>query len=251
MCAARSPTRRAPPNAIPTPSSSLPSPRRFRRPSSRKRLPPGQRIFGENRVQEAAAKWPALRERHPDLELHLIGPLQSNKVREAVALFDVIETRRPAEDRARSRRGNATHGKAPAPVRAGQHRRGAAKGGHHSGRGRCLRRACAATSSVSPSTGSCAFRRSTRSRRCISRCSPRSPAGSDVKELSMGMSGDFARAPFAFGATYVRVGTAIFGARDAAAHSRDIPSPFGALTSSCGRVAMRVALTGSVLDRCP
>ena len=52
----------------------------------------GQRIFGENRVQEAKAKWPALRERHPDLALHLIGPLQSNKAREAVALFDAIHT---------------------------------------------------------------------------------------------------------------------------------------------------------------
>src|SRR6266511_4053395 len=52
----------------------------------------GQRMFGENRVQEARAKWPELKERHPDLELHLIGPLQSNKVREAVAHFDVIET---------------------------------------------------------------------------------------------------------------------------------------------------------------
>lgn len=52
----------------------------------------GQRVFGENRVQETAAKWPALRESVPDLVLHLIGPLQSNKAREAVALFDVIET---------------------------------------------------------------------------------------------------------------------------------------------------------------
>ena len=52
----------------------------------------GQRVFGENRVQEAQAKWPALRERFPDIELHLIGPLQSNKAKEAVALFDVIET---------------------------------------------------------------------------------------------------------------------------------------------------------------
>lgn len=52
----------------------------------------GQRIFGENRVQEAQGKWPELREAHPDLELRLIGPLQSNKAREAVALFDVIET---------------------------------------------------------------------------------------------------------------------------------------------------------------
>ncbi|RUV11703.1 YggS family pyridoxal phosphate-dependent enzyme, partial [Mesorhizobium sp. M5C.F.Ca.IN.020.32.2.1] len=50
----------------------------------------GQSIFGENRVQEAQAKWPALKEAFPDIELHLIGPLQSNKAKEAVALFDVI-----------------------------------------------------------------------------------------------------------------------------------------------------------------
>src|SRR6476620_6299818 len=52
----------------------------------------GQRVFGENRVQEAKAKWPALRDLHPDLVLHLIGPLQSNKAKEAVALFDAIHT---------------------------------------------------------------------------------------------------------------------------------------------------------------
>ena len=51
-----------------------------------------QRVFGENRVQEAKDKWPGLRERFPDVKLHLIGPLQTNKAREAVALFDVIET---------------------------------------------------------------------------------------------------------------------------------------------------------------
>ncbi len=55
-------------------------------------LEAGQRVFGENRVQEAAGKWPSLRERCPDVDLHLIGPLQSNKVREACALFDVIQT---------------------------------------------------------------------------------------------------------------------------------------------------------------
>lgn len=55
-------------------------------------LEAGQRIFGENRVQESKEKWPALRERFADVELHLIGPLQTNKAREAVALFDVIET---------------------------------------------------------------------------------------------------------------------------------------------------------------
>ena len=55
-------------------------------------LDAGQRVFGENRVQEAKEKWPNLRQDFPEVELHLIGPLQTNKAREAVALFDVIET---------------------------------------------------------------------------------------------------------------------------------------------------------------
>ncbi len=55
-------------------------------------LSAGQRLFGENRVQEAAAKFAGLHDDYPDLDLHLIGPLQTNKVRDAVALFDVIET---------------------------------------------------------------------------------------------------------------------------------------------------------------
>jgi pyridoxal phosphate enzyme (YggS family) len=55
-------------------------------------LDAGQRVFGENRVQEAKAKWPELRARYDGIELHLIGPLQTNKAREAVALFDVIQT---------------------------------------------------------------------------------------------------------------------------------------------------------------
>lgn len=52
----------------------------------------GQRVFGENRVQEAMEKFPSLKEKYPDLKLHLIGPLQTNKAKEAVELFDVIET---------------------------------------------------------------------------------------------------------------------------------------------------------------
>lgn len=52
----------------------------------------GQRVFGENRVQEAAEKWPALREAHPGIELHLVGQLQSNKAEDAVALFDCIHS---------------------------------------------------------------------------------------------------------------------------------------------------------------
>ena len=55
-------------------------------------LDAGHRRFGENRVQEAKGKWPALKERNPGIELHLIGPLQSNKAKDAVALFDAIHT---------------------------------------------------------------------------------------------------------------------------------------------------------------
>jgi pyridoxal phosphate enzyme (YggS family) len=64
----------------------------FDAPEVRPVLAAGQRVFGENRVQEAQGKWPALKADFPDIELHLIGPLQSNKAKEAVALFDVIET---------------------------------------------------------------------------------------------------------------------------------------------------------------
>lgn len=55
-------------------------------------LKKGHRVFGENRIQEAKEKWPALKAAYPDIELHLIGPLQTNKAKEAIALFDVIET---------------------------------------------------------------------------------------------------------------------------------------------------------------
>ena len=64
----------------------------FGRPDIEPVIAAGQRIFGENRVQEAKAKWPALRAAHPGIELHLIGPLQSNKAKEAVALFDAIHS---------------------------------------------------------------------------------------------------------------------------------------------------------------
>ena len=64
----------------------------FDAPDIRPVLEAGQRVFGENRVQEAQGKWPEWKSDYPDVELHLIGPLQSNKAAEAVALFDVIET---------------------------------------------------------------------------------------------------------------------------------------------------------------
>ena len=73
----------------------------------------GQRIFGENRVQEAQGKWPDLKAEFPDIELHLIGPLQSNKAKEAVALFDVIETVDREKIAAELSKEIAKQGKAP------------------------------------------------------------------------------------------------------------------------------------------
>ena len=101
----------------------------------------GQRVFGENRVQEAKAKWPALVQTHPDIVLHLIGPLQSNKAKEAVALFDAIHSvDRPSHLRGVSQ-GNQISAAHAGTVRPAQHRRGAAEGGHRARRGRRLHRA--------------------------------------------------------------------------------------------------------------
>jgi uncharacterized pyridoxal phosphate-containing UPF0001 family protein len=87
----------------------------------------GQRVFGENRVQEARSKWPALRAAQPGIELHLIGPLQSNKAKEAVALFDAIHSvDRPSIVEA-GEGGRATRAQA-ATVRGDQHRSGAPEG---------------------------------------------------------------------------------------------------------------------------
>ena len=93
----------------------------------------GQRIFGENRVQEAQGKWPELKQETGDLELHLIGPLQSNKAADAVALFDVIET----VDREKIARALSDEAKAPGPhaalLCAGQYRAGTAEGRNRTG----------------------------------------------------------------------------------------------------------------------
>ena len=84
----------------------------------------GQRVFGENRVQEAQGKWRALRADYPDIALHLIGQLQSNKAEEAVALFDVIHS---------LDRPSLLTALAKALLRAGQYRRRAAEGGLSAG----------------------------------------------------------------------------------------------------------------------
>ena len=171
----------------------------------------GQRIFGENRVQEATLKWPALRLRHPALELHLIGPLQSNKVAEAVSLFDVIQTvDRPkiAEALAKEmkKQGRALRCFVQVNIGHEPQKTGVDPDGLDVFLGQCSQ----------------GFGLNVVGLMCIP------PAESDPKpyframaqmarrnglqELSMGMSGDF-KAAIAEGATYVRVGSAIFGGR--------------------------------------
>lgn len=174
-------------------------------------LAAAQPDFGENRVQEAAAKWPPLRKIFPQCRLHLIGPLQTNKVREALALFDVIHTldreklaRRLADEISAS-------GKSPAlfiqvntgiePQKAGV----APKDADH------FIAQCRDEFGLKP---------------CGLMCIPpaqenASPhfallaeiaARNGLAQLSMGMSDDF-EAAIKYGATHVRVGSAIFGAR--------------------------------------
>jgi pyridoxal phosphate enzyme (YggS family) len=171
----------------------------------------GQRCFGENRVQEAQRKWPAPKERHADIELHLIGPLQSNKVREAVALFDVIETldrpklaRALAEEMVRS-------GKRPrylVQVNTGEEPQ---KAGVLPGEVDAFIALCRDTFGLAVDGLMCIppfDEEPAMHFALLAKIAERL----GLKELSMGMSGDFARA-ISFGATYVRVGTAIFGVR--------------------------------------
>ncbi|MFN4283652.1 MAG: YggS family pyridoxal phosphate-dependent enzyme [Alphaproteobacteria bacterium] len=174
-------------------------------------LAAGQRVFGENRVQEAQAKWPSLRETHADIELHLIGPLQTNKARDAVALFDVIQTL----DRARLADALAAEmakqGKRPrlfVQVNTGEE---VQKAGVLPAEAAAFARWCRDDKGL-PVVGLM--------------CIP--PIGEEpalhfallrelamdanLAQLSMGMSADFAIAA-RLGATHVRVGTAIFGER--------------------------------------
>ncbi|MHC2672084.1 uncharacterized pyridoxal phosphate-containing UPF0001 family protein [Bradyrhizobium diazoefficiens] len=100
----------------------------------------GQRVFGENRVQEAKGKWPALTSVYPDIALHLIGPLQSNKAKEAVALFDAIHSvDRPSICQALAKEIESQK-KHPQLFVQINTRRGAAEGRRRARRGRCLPR---------------------------------------------------------------------------------------------------------------
>ena len=171
----------------------------------------GQRIFGENRVQEVASKWPALRAKYPDLELHLIGPLQSNKVSEAVALFDVIQT----VDRPKI---------AQALAKEMQKQGRALRYFVQVNIGREAQKAGIPPEELDEFVARC--RHDLALNIVGLMCLPpvendpqpyftamaKMAARNGLKELSMGMSGDF-DAALREGATYVRVGSAIFGGR--------------------------------------
>ncbi|HWD12488.1 YggS family pyridoxal phosphate-dependent enzyme [Pseudochrobactrum sp. sp1633] len=174
-------------------------------------LEAGQRIFGENRVQEAQGKWPELRERFSDIELHLIGPLQSNKSAEAVALFDVIQTvdrEKIAASLAVEIKKQNRAVKLFVQVNTGSEEQKAGIDPREAVGfvARCrdvhgLEIAglmCIPPVDENPGPHFALLRKLA------------TEAG--VSELSMGMSGDFETA-IAFGATYVRVGSAIFGSR--------------------------------------
>lgn len=175
-------------------------------------LEAGQRVFGENKVQEAKAKWPALRALFPDVGLHLIGPLQSNKAAEAVALFDVIETVDREKIAREIGRQIARQGRAPrlyVQVNTGGEPQKAGVG--------------PAEAEAFVARCRTEFGLSVEGLMCIPPAGDapgphfallRKIAGeAGVGRLSMGMSGDYETA-VGFGATSVRVGSAIFGARD-------------------------------------
>ncbi|HVQ10392.1 MAG TPA: YggS family pyridoxal phosphate-dependent enzyme [Methyloceanibacter sp.] len=172
----------------------------------------GQRRFGENRVQEAKGKWPALKERHPDLELHLVGPLQSNKVRDAVELFDVIHSvDRPkiaaalAEEMTRA----AKRPRLLVQVNTGEEPQ---KAGVLPSETDAFVSLCRDELGL-PIEGLMCIPPFDEEPALHFALLAKIAARLGLQELSMGMSGDFEKA-IAFGATYVRIGTAIFGARN-------------------------------------
>jgi len=179
----------------------------------------GQRVFGENRVQEAKAKWPALNAAHPGLALHLIGTLQSNKAKEAVALFDAIHAvDRPsiAEALAKEIDRQSRCPQLFVEINTGEE---AQKGGVIPGEADGFIKTCRETYGLEIAGLMCIppFEEAPAPHFALT---ARIAARNGLKLLSMGMSADFASA-IAFGATHVRVGTAIFGARPAQRKSPD------------------------------
>jgi pyridoxal phosphate enzyme (YggS family) len=171
----------------------------------------GQSVFGENRVQEARTKWPELRSRFPGLELHLIGPLQSNKARDAVALFDVIHSIDRESLAAALSRECARQGRRPrllVQVNTGSEPQ---KAGVLPDEADALITTCRRTYDLAVAGVMCippVDESPAPHYAQLAKIAARNGLG----VLSMGMSGDFAQA-IEHGATHVRVGSAIFGAR--------------------------------------
>lgn len=174
-------------------------------------LEAGQRIFGENRVQEAQGKWPQLREQYRDVELHLIGPLQSNKAADAVALFDVIQTVDREKIAAALAKEIAKQGKSPrllVQVNTGAEPQ---KAGVLPDETRAFVELCRKKHGLAIEGLMCIppFDENPGPHFALLR----KLAGElDLAVLSMGMSADFETA-IELGATHVRVGSAIFGQR--------------------------------------
>ena len=170
----------------------------------------GQRVFGENRVQEAAAKWPALRAAHPDIALHLIGQLQSNKAEEAVALFDAIHSLdRPSLLIALAKAMDKLGKRVPCFVQVNI--------GDEPQKGGCPIAELpsfleAVRSSGIPLAGLMCIPPADTEAAPFFAFLAKLAADHGVTGLSMGMSGDYETAVM-LGATHVRVGTALFGSR--------------------------------------
>jgi pyridoxal phosphate enzyme (YggS family) len=171
----------------------------------------GQRVFGENRVQEAKAKWPALISSYPGLALHLIGPLQSNKAKEAVALFDAIHSVDRASICQALAKEIESQKKRPqlfVQINTGEEPQ---KAGIAPGDADAFIAACRETYGLEISGLMCIPPVNEAPAPHFA-LTAKIAARNGLKNLSMGMSADFATA-IQFGATHVRVGSAIFGHR--------------------------------------
>ena len=171
----------------------------------------GQRVFGENRVQEAKGKWPALMAAHPGLSLHLIGPLQSNKAKEAVALFDAIHSvDRPSLCAALAKEIAAQnrHPQLFVQINTGEEPQ---KAGIAPGEADAFVAACRKDYGLEISGLMCIPPVDEAPGPHFA-LTAKIAARNGLANLSMGMSADFATA-IQFGATHVRVGSAIFGHR--------------------------------------
>jgi pyridoxal phosphate enzyme (YggS family) len=173
-------------------------------------LDAGQRVYGENRVQEAQAKWPALRERFPDVRLHLVGQLQSNKAADAVELFDTIHSVDRSSLVAALAKAMDTAGKRPdcfLQVNIGDEEQ---KGGVAIAELPAL--LDEARAAGLPIVGLMAVPPADTEPAPYFALLAKLAKDHGLSQLSMGMSGDYETAAL-IGATHIRVGTALFGAR--------------------------------------